>query len=820
MAGNPLLYTDRVGARKQLSGGSHMKTFGLLFVSAAIAVAGASLPVAAIHAQSAQGGGGFVLDDILVTARKREESLQETPVAVSAFDAQQLTFRQIRSTDQLSEVVPNLTFDEASPSSGSSSAGQIFVRGVGQTDFTAVTDPGVGLYVDGVYMARAPGNVMDFVDVDRVEVLRGPQGTLFGRNTIGGAIVIHTRRPTTDEFYGSVEGEVGDDDLFNVTTKVNYPVGDTLAVNGAFDYIKRDGYVDRRNDGTDTGDRDRYSLRGSAAWNVYENFDAYLTLDFNKVNENGPPTVSGGVNDAQAFGTFGNGLLASCGTISINPDFGVAGPPSFPPPGTGAGTPTPVGCYGPSNTAGEFTSEGTYPVKSEVKTYGGALELEWDVNDWLTVKSITSYREMNMDTSRDGDNTPANIFATKDDFDHEQTTQELQFINNFLDGKIQSLLGAYYFQENGQNINPVTLPVGALRSGGEYDNDSWAGFFQGTWNALDNLALTLGVRYTEDTKRFTPDQTALGDASQGPEQNFFGPTWPNFVGFYLQPAPLPPLAAGERILLFRESTESFDETTFMGDIAYNFTDEIMAYFRYAEGYKSGGFDQRFAGQTPSGLPSSFEPETTNTYEIGLKSEWFDNTLRLNLAVFHTDYDDVQIIVRETFNPITFNAGDADIDGGELELTWVPLDALLITASVGYIDAEYDKISSSAQASGVSESNDLVNTPEWSSAVGAAYTFPIGQWGQLTPRVDWIYQDEQYNDAVNTPQLKQDDYNLVHVSVVWDSPNETWEGRAGVRNATDEEYLITGNSAFGTSASYVEQVYNRPREWWAALKWKF
>jgi len=442
------------------------------------------------------------------------------------------------------------------------------------------------------------------------------------------------------------------------------------------------------------------------------------------------------------------------------------------------------------------------------------------VNDWLTFKSITSYREMNMDTSRDGDNTPANIFATKDDFDHEQTSQELQIINNFYDGKIQSLIGGYYFQENGQNINPVTLPVGALRSGGEYDNDSWAGFFQGTWNAMDDLALTLGVRYTEDTKRFTPDQTALGDASQGPEQNFFGPTWPNFVGFYLQPAPLAPLAAGERILLFRESTESFDETTFMGDIAYNFTDDVMAYFRYAQGYKSGGFDQRFAGQTPSGLPSSFDSETTDTYEIGLKSEWFDNTLRLNLAVFHTDYDDVQVIVRETFNPLTFNAGEADIDGGELEITWVPLDALLITASVGYIDAEYDSVSQSAQASGVSESNDLVNTPEWSSAVGAAYTFGIGRWGQLTPRVDWIYQDEQYNDAVNTPQLKQDDYNLVHVSVVWDSPDEAWEGRAGVRNATDEEYLITGNSAFTTSASYVEQVYNRPREWWAALKWKF
>jgi iron complex outermembrane receptor protein len=779
---------------------------------------GVVLAAPGIHAQTAQQG--FMLEDILVTARKREENLQETPVAVSAFTANELRYRQVRSTDELGEVTPNLTFDQASPSSGSSSAAQIFIRGVGQTDFTPVTDPGVGLYVDGVYMARSPGNVMDFVDIERVEVLRGPQGTLFGRNTIGGAIVVYTKRPTTDEFYGSVRGRVGEDELFNATGQANLPISDTLAVNGAFDFIQRDGYVKRRNDGTDTGDRDRWAVRGSSLWNLTDNLSAYLTLDYTKIDENGPPTVSGGVNDAQAFGTFGNGLLASCTTISINPDFGVMGPPSFPPPGTGSGTPTPDGCFGPTNIAGKFTSEGTYPVKSELKTYGLGLELEWAINDWLTIKSLTSYREMNMDTSRDGDNTPMNTFATQDDFDHEQTSQELQFINNFMDGAIQSLTGFYYFQENGDNINPVTLPVGALQSGGHYDNDSWAVFAQATWNATDKLAFTGGIRYTEDNKNYTPDQFALGDSSQGPEPNFFGPTWPNFVGFYLQPAPLPPLAAGELILLYRESSENFSETTYLADVKYNWTDNFMTYFRYATGYKSGGFDQRYAGQTPDLLPSTYDPETTDTYEIGLKSEFFENTLRLNLAAFHTDYDDLQIIVRETFNPITFNAGQADIDGGELELTWIPTDALLVNGSVGYIDASYDKVSQEAQATGVLKSNDLVNTPKWSAALGVAYTVFLGSRGKLTPRVDWSYHDSQYNDAINTPQLKQDSYNLVNASLAWDSPNETWEVIGGVRNLGDENYLITGNSAFVTSASYVEKVYGRPREWWASVTWHF
>jgi iron complex outermembrane receptor protein len=772
---------------------------------------------------------GFILEEVVVTARKREESLQDTPVAVSAFTAQELQYRQIDSTDRLGDVTPNLTFDSVSPSSGSSSAAQIFIRGIGQTDFTPVTDPGVGLYIDGVYMARSVGNVLDFLDVDRVEVLRGPQGTLFGRNTIGGAVVIHSKRPT-EEFGGSIKGQFGDDDMVYVTGKINVPVTDGLAANLAYAYRDRDGYVTRTTDGIDTGDDDSHAVRGSVLWDALDNFAGYLTFDYSRIRENGAPTVSGGVNDTMAFGTFGNGLLASCTAIVINnggfgpPAFGAGGPPSLPPPGVGAmGAP---GCFGSDTFAGEFTSQGTFPVRSELDVWGVSGELTWEAADWLTIKSITGYREMEMESSRDGDNTPANIFATQDFYDHQQISQEVQFSGRLLDERLQWLFGLYYFQEDGFNINPVTLPVGAIQSGGLYDNESLAAFFQGTYSLTDRLDVTFGVRYTDDTKRFTPDQIALGDASMGVGSPFPN-TWTNFAGIYLSSTG--PMLPGDRILPFREFEKEFDDVSIMINFAYNWTDELMTYFTYSEGFKSGGFDQRFAAppiDAATGLltnaPDTFDPEFVKSYELGFKSQWLENRLRLNAAFFFTDYEDLQIIIRETFNPITFNGGEAEIKGAEFELTWVPTDRWYITAALGYIDAEYGQLSSSVlmNATPVLPDNSLVNTPEWSTALGVAYSFDVGQFGTLTPRVDWSFHDEQYNDAVNTPQLKQDSYHMLNAALTLETNDGQWEAVLAFRNILDEEYLITGNSAFQTAASYVEQVYGRPFEWSISLEYKF
>ena len=436
-----------------------------------------------------------------------------------------------------------------------------------------------------------------------------------------------------------------------------------------------------------------------------------------------------------------------------------------------------------------------------------------------------------MESGRDADNTEANIFATADFYDHEQISQEFQFGGTVFEDRLNWLLGFYYFQEEGLNINPVVLPAGAIQSGGFYDDDSIAVFGQGTFRFTDQLALTFGARYTEDTKRYTPDQFALGDASQG-FNSIFQPTWPGVIGIYLPPGGLPAMVPGERILPNQEFEIDFDDTNIMATLAYHFTDEVMAYVSYSEGFKSGGFDQRFAGRpivpgteaNPvfTDAPSTFNDETAETFEVGLKSQFFDNRVRLNLALFTTDYEDLQLIIRETFNPITFNGGSADINGGELEITWVPTDRWYITAALGYIDAEYSQLSDEVinNPSPILPDNKLVNTPELTSAVGVAYTFDVGSWGTLTPRVYWFYKDEEFNDAVNTPQLLQDSYSLLDAALILQSFDEHWRVILSGKNLTDETYLITGNSAFITATGYVEQVYGRDTEWWASAKYTF
>ncbi|MDJ0909750.1 MAG: TonB-dependent receptor [Woeseiaceae bacterium] len=762
---------------------------------------------------------GFAIEEIIVTARRREESLQSVPIAVTAFNASQLDARQVFEIDQLGSVVPNLQYDKAAPSSGSSSVGQIYIRGIGQSDFTPVTDPGVALYIDGVYFGRSPGNVLDLIDVDRVEVLRGPQGTLFGRNSIGGAIKVHSRRPTPGQSSNRLRVRAGNDDWAELAYKSDLSLGESGAAGIAFNRISRDGYVQRVVDGVRTGDRDRWSLRGSLAWDASEQIAAFLVVDFTQIDENGAPTVSGGVNDRQAFGTFGNAVLIDCTAVTINPNFDAtqgSGPPTFPPPGLADGDAP--GCYGSESRPGPFVSEATFPAMSRLDNAGAAFELDWTVAEWLTLKSTTGYRSVDMRTSRDGDNTPANIFATYDDYDHEQFSQEIQLEFSNTDLSLDGLFGVFYYDESGFNLVDVTVPTGALRSGGYYDNRSYAAFLHVALDLTERLSLSLGTRHTEDRKAYVPDQFSLGDASAGSAPGLFPPTWPLLEGFYL--APTGPLAAGERILDFTESRLDFGSTDWSIDLRYRLTDRMMAYATYSTGYKSGGFDQRFVGPTPDRLPSTYRPETVESFEVGLKADALNDRLRLNLALFDADYDDLQIIVRESFNPLTFNAGRARVRGGELEIAWLPTADWNLNMSAGHIDAAYRSLTDSAQNSGVGLDNRLVNAPEWSLALGAAYSMNLGRAGEVTTRLDWSWQDEQYNDAVNSPEIRQSAYQLMSASIMWRDPDDRWRVTLASRNLLDETYLVTGNSAFETAASYVESVYGRPREVLLTLDYEF
>jgi iron complex outermembrane receptor protein len=529
--------------------------------------------------------------------------------------------------------------------------------------------------------------------------------------------------------------------------------------------------------------------------------------------------VSGGVNDRQPFATFGNAILESCNAVVVNPTFDATpqgGPPTFPPPGAPTGSAP--GCYGPDSQSGPYVSEGTFPVTSELDSGGAALMLDWTIAEHWLLKSTTGYREMTMLSSRDGDNTPANIFATRDNFEHEQISQEIQLQFNSPEHALSAMFGLFYYDESGFNLVDVTVPSGAIQSGGYYDNQSYAVFTHGTLDLTDRLALSVGVRHTEDRKAYLPDQFSLGDSSAGSAPGFFPPTWPELQGFYL--GPTGPLAAGERILDYRRSELDFDATDTTLDLSYQFSDDILAYMTFATGYKSGGFDQRFVGPTPDGAPSSYRPESVDSLELGLKTSSSDGRLRVNVSVFDADYDDLQIIVRESFNPLTVNAGAARVRGGELELQWFASADWDIGFSAGHLDTQYRRLNQPAQDSGVRLENKLANSPAWSVAAGTTYRLGLDSLGEVTARLDWAWQDTEYNDAVNSPQIRQSAFHRVNASLAFAPWESDWQLTVAMRNLFDETYLVSGNSAFDTTAAYVEQVYGRPREFLVSLTYEF
>jgi iron complex outermembrane receptor protein len=759
------------------------------------------------------------IDEVIVTGRRREEDLQRVPVSITTLSGEQLEARQIDSLDLLGTAVPNLQFDKVAPSSGSSSVSQIFIRGVGQADFTPVTDPGVALYVDGIYFGRSPGNVLDLVDIERLEVLRGPQGTLFGRNSIGGAIKVHSRSAKFSDDTRRIEVRLGNDDLREFTLRLNQPLTDSVAARLAINGLQRDGYVERAFDGLRTGDRDRWSVRSTLRWEPVDSIAASLIIDYTSIGENGAPVVSGGVNDLQPFATFGNAVLEGCHAVVINPAFDgtpSGGPPTFPPPGAPTGSAP--GCFGADSRPGPFLSEGSFPVASELDSGGAALKFDWTLGEQWILNSTTGYREMNMFSSRDGDNTPANIFATTDDYEHKQFSQELQLQLNSDQSGLSAVLGLFYYDESGFNLVGVTVPTGAIQSGGHYDNQAYAAFAHGTLDITDRLAMSVGTRYTRDRKGYLPDQVSLGDSSSGSVPGFFPPTWPEFEGFYL--APTGPMAAGERILEYRRSELDFDATDANVDLSFRFTEDVTGYVAFATGYKSGGFDQRFVGPTPDGAPSSFQPETVDSLELGVKTSLADGRLRINAAVFEADYEDLQIIVRESFNPLTVNAGDARVRGGELELDWHASADWEVSFAAAHLDTAYRQLSQAAQESGVRLDNKLANSPEWSLFAGTAYRMGFWQRGEVTGRLDWSWQDTEYHDAVNSPRIRQSAYHLVNASLTFVPTVGRWQLTVASRNLFDETYLVTGNSAFDTAAAYVEQVYGRPREFLLSLTYEF
>ena len=713
------------------------------------------------------------LEEITVTARKRSENLQETPISITAFSGNSLEARQIDNVSQIATFTPNLTFDTSSAISGTKSSASIFIRGVGQTDFVLSTDPGVGLYLDGVYISRSVGSVIDIIDVERVEVLRGPQGTLFGRNTIGGAISITSKKPT-EELSGSASITTGRYNRFHVKGNINIPISDTLLSSFSLARFSREGHINRPNLGDKTGGDNSWAGRASFLWTPTENLEINLNFDGTTVREKSCCNELVGVNEFGFFALANNGFIFD--PVPLDPSD----------PGFFDANDLPTA---------DFQDNTDFNIPAELDLWGVSLTVEMDMDNGLTLKSITAYRDLESLLGRDlTHSTNIQFGRTIDVFNHQQFSQELQLQGNAFDDRMKWIAGLYYFDEKGLNIDDVNFnPVVHLISGGKVHNNSIAAFTQATYDVTDKLSITGGLRWTKDTKRFMPEGFQFVITSS--------------IG-------MPP---GLLLVPNDERQATSKEWLPMGNIAYQWTDDFMTYVTFSKGFKGGGFTQRVFPPLPE-LPS-FKPEFVKVYEAGFKITGFDNHVRLNGAVFRTDYNDMQVLVQDVIAPITENAAEARIKGFELELMAIPAEGLTVEIGIGYLDAKYLAIDPRAVATGLSLDKKLVNIPEWSLNASVSYAVDFMGIGTLSPRVDWSYKSDYANDAFNEPLLNQEAYSLLDASVAFEDYGEKWLVVLSGKNLTNKRYKIAGFADLITQSA-AEASFGRPIEWAFTVKRRF
>jgi iron complex outermembrane receptor protein len=777
-------------------------------VSACLAAAAASAALPA----GAQGSGATI-EPVIVTAQRREQALQDTPVSVTALSGEDLIARTAGDLSQIGTSVPNLNFTTATQSSRASFVSSVFIRGVGQPDFIVTTDPGVGIYVDGIYYGRTTGGVVDMLDIARVEVLRGPQGTLFGKNTIGGALSIISATPD-DEFGGVAELAFGRFDRTTFRGTLNVPMSESLFGRFAVSTKRSNGYGRRLDFATGAktaalGEDDSQSARARLKWVASDSLEVNLAIDGTRVRESQVPDDIQAINPAAGLLGLWNGL--------------VGGP---------MGTPfTPAYL-----TSGDYENYANGPGIAELDLWGVSLTLDWDLGPYR-MKSITAYRDMQALFSNDGDGSPVRLLGSDMvDLDQDQLSQELQLSGKSFDDRLDWLAGLYYFEESafeithayvmpgiwqvleslpflmgpagpigpcppppGASLLPTPGPLGCAGNPNNIPLDldfygtndvevsNYAAFVHGTFAFNDRWSATGGLRYTHERKVHTLFYQRFNS------------------GYIIAPA-------GTR------TARSWDAVTPKAGLEFRPADNVMWYLSASRGFRSGGFNGRPFYRD---VVAAFDPEYLWSFELGVKTTWFDRRLVANAAVFHNNYTDVQLTSNRATSDgnvgvFTENGGKASIEGFELELHARPVEGLDFTAGIGYIDAEFTSINP-----GVTATLDTVfpKTPKWNASFSAQYAMALADFGTLTLRGDYAYTSRYYNDVTNTPGLIQGSFGLFNARVALAGESQSWEVALFGKNLTDEHY-ITGGVGGLAAIGFNEVQYARPREWGVALTYRF
>lgn len=714
------------------------------------------------------------MEEIIVTSRKREENVQEIPIAVSVLTGEQLEDAAAADISELQGYVPNLSIYQGRNQSTTLTA---FLRGVGQSDPLWGVDPGVGLYIDDVYVARPQGALLDVYDVQRVEVLRGPQGTLYGKNTIGGAIKYVTK-PLSDTPEGSVSLTGGSYSTQEVRARLSGPiVPGKLRAKVAVAKLTRDGYGENLFLDRDVSDKDTMAFRLGFDFLPTDNLS--FKVDFDRTEDDSEPV----------------------GLTRLAPNYlcpfllGEACPP----------------------LPDLFDTQSGLEPLNEVESTGYSLVATWDINDVLKFKSITAYRETDTLNNIDFDTTPYPIVDSSPVYFDDQTTQEFQLVYNG-DSGWDGVFGLYYFDgKAGGTVKATFTAIDAnfapfptyTTTDGDMKTESYAVYADVNINLTDRLTLNLGLRPTEEKKTGRAFNVLNTDD-----------TFENIL----------------LVLADFEDDVTFDSLAPKIGLEYELSSGVMGYVKANRGFKSGGYNVRAQSAIFPESAEPFDDEVMTVGELGVKSVLSGGRLVLNGAVFHGDYTDIQVStftsydsdgdgVDDAFFGNFLNAGDATIQGAELEYaynsdTWFGLSGFL-----AYLDKDVEFLDENND--GFVDTQVITNAPELTGALRLNVDFPAFG-GLMTGSVGYSYRDDTvltneggpdpFNPTQPLQPITQDAYGLLDAWVAWLSPDAKWRIGITGKNLTDKEYLNSGYNipVFGI----LQGSYGQPLTVVATVEYRF
>ncbi|WP_165793670.1 TonB-dependent receptor [Hyphococcus luteus] len=727
-------------------------------------------------------GAAFAADEIVVTAQFREQSLQDTPIAITAVTGEEIETKALSDISDIAAAAPNVTISKAAASFNGVAA---YIRGVGQYDPNFALEPGVGMYIDDIYHGVMVGSLFDLLDLDRVEILRGPQGTLAGKNSIGGAIKLFSRKPEGDNS-GYISATYGSYDRIEVRGAYDVKITDNAFFRMSAFSKRRDGHVKRLDFRCDRPSEVLPS----------DTFPNQVTPDGCKIG------TLGGV---KSWGLRGALRLTPHEDLEVNIFASIVRDDSESPGLEQFAALDPR--FLPNR---DYTYYGTYTsipgfsteplMTTHMESIGG--QIDWEISDNLKITSITGYENIEAVSTVDLDGGPTGELLTYNTTPYHQVTQELRLNGEFGEGLVEWTLGGFYFDSLGNVAGRVySFPALNWLQDDPVSNNSKSVFAHAILHPVSEMSLIGGIRYTDDKKtymfsRINPDTGLPADV----------------VG----------------VLEGVGGTYTGDSVDYRVGLDYRFSDGLMAYAQFSTGYKGGGINPRPFIPTQV-VP--FSSEQVNAYEVGFKSDFADGAVRLNVAAFFNKYDDIILIDTNGYpggptdpgwfplSAVPFNAGKADIKGVEAETTVEPAPGLTLQGSISYLDFEYKSLDPNATASGIS--SDFVSpfTPEWQWSVNASYEFALSSGATITPQFYAEYQSSIYTDAVNAPSNFIEGRTTANANIAFRTADEGWTAILGVTNIADKHYYTNAFDLLNINGT-ASKVVARPREFFIKVRKNF